>query len=280
MTERRRKRQLPTDHFGARLSAWRVRRRESQLDLAMSANISQRHLSFVESGRTLPSRDMVMRLCRALDIPLRARNELLVSAGYASLYPERSLELSEMESVSDALRRTISHHEPYPAFVVDREWRIVMSNVGATRLVSACLDDATLRAISPGGGLNFMRMMFEPTQMRPRILNWPAVAPRLLARLRNEARGNPTSPSMVLLRELGPSVAGSAAEDDQDRHELPIVPLELHVANATLKLFNTITTFGTPQDVGLQELRIEMSYPIDAETRTLLSEGLESEKAG
>ena len=151
MTERRRKRPLTADHFGARLSAWRARRRESQLQLAMSANISQRHLSFVESGRTLPSRDMVIRLCDALDIPLRARNELLVCAGYASLYSERSLDLSQMESVSDALRRIVSHHEPYPAFIVDREWRIVMSNVGATRLVSACLDEATLRAVSPGG---------------------------------------------------------------------------------------------------------------------------------
>jgi transcriptional regulator with XRE-family HTH domain len=280
MTERRQKRPLPADHFGARLSEWRVRRRESQLDLAMSANISQRHLSFVESGRTLPSRDMVMRLCDALDVPLRARNELLVCAGYASLYPERSLDLSEMESVSDALHRMISHHEPYPAFVVDREWRIVMSNIGATRLVSACLDEATLRAVSPGGVLNFMRMMFEPTQMRPRILNWPAVAPRLLARLRNEARGNPTSPSMALLKELGPSVGGSEAREDHDRLELPIVPLQLRVADSTLNLFNTITTFGTAQDVGLQELRIEMSYPMDSETRTLLSEGLKNEKAG
>jgi transcriptional regulator with XRE-family HTH domain len=280
MTERQRKRPLPADHFGVRLSDWRARRRESQLDLAMSANISQRHLSFVESGRTLPSREMVIRLCNALDIPLRARNELLVCAGYASLYPEMSLDLLEMESVRDALRRIISHHEPYPAFIVDREWRIVMSNIGATRLVSACLDEATLRSISPGGVLNFMRMMFEPSQMRPRILNWPAVAPRLLARLRNEARANPTSPSVALLKELGASVVGSAAEEDHGHLELPIVPLELRVANSTVKLFNTITTFGTPQDVGLQELRIEMSYPMDAETRTLLSDGLKSEKVG
>jgi transcriptional regulator with XRE-family HTH domain len=280
MTERRRKRPLPADHFGARLSEWRVRRHESQLKLAMSANISQRHLSFVESGRTLPSRNMVIRLCKALDIPLRARNELLVCAGYASLYPERSLDLLEMEGVHDALGRIVSHHEPYPAFVVDREWRIVMSNAGATRLVSACLDEATLCSISRGGAINFMRMMFEPLQMRPKILNWPSVAPRLLARLRNEALGNPTAPSLALLNELGPSVIGIGVEEDHDRLELPIVPLELRVGNSTLKLFNTITTFGTPQDVGLQELRIEMSFPMDAETRTLLSEGPKSEKAG
>jgi hypothetical protein len=106
------------------------------------------------------------------------------------------------------------------------------------------------------------------------------VAPRLLARLRNEALGNPTAPSLALLNELGPSVIGIGVEEDHDRLELPIVPLELRVGNSTLKLFNTITTFGTPQDVGLQELRIEMSFPMDAETRTLLSEGPKSEKAG
>ena len=145
MTERRRKRPLATDHFGRRLSEWRTRRRESQLSLALAANISQRHLSFVESGRTLPSRDMVVRLCDALDVPLRARNELLLSAGYAALYAERSLDLMGMDGVRDALHRMVSHHEPFPAFVVDRTWRVVMNNAGATRLVSACFDDAMLR---------------------------------------------------------------------------------------------------------------------------------------
>ena len=271
MTERRRKRPLAADHFGVRLSAWRTRRRESQLDLAIAADISQRHLSFVESGRTLPSRDMVVRLCDALDIPLRARNELLSSAGYAALYPERSLDILEMASVRDALSRIVGHHEPYPAFVVDREWRVVLSNGSAARLVSACLDQAMLQSLSPDGALNFMRMMFEPLQMRPRVRNWPSVAPRLLARLRNEARGDPQSPSAALLKELGPQ-AEADRSSEAPPVELPIVPLELDVEGATLRLFNTITTFGTPQDVGLQELRIEMSYPMDTATRTFLTE--------
>ena len=273
MTERRRKRPLAADHFGVRLSAWRTRRRESQLDLAIAADISQRHLSFVESGRTLPSRDMVVRLCDALDIPLRARNELLSSAGYAALYPERSLDILEMASVRDALSRIVGHHEPYPAFVVDREWRVVLSNGSAARLVSACLDQAMLQSLSPDGALNFMRMMFEPLQMRPRVRNWPSVAPRLLARLRNEARGDPQSPSAALLKELGPQ-AEADRSSEAPPVELPIVPLELDVEGATLRLFNTITTFGTPQDVGLQELRIEMSYPMDSATRAFLTEAL------
>jgi transcriptional regulator with XRE-family HTH domain len=277
MTERRRRRPLAADHFGVRLSEWRMRRRESQLDLAIAAEISQRHLSFVESGRTLPSRDMVVRLCDALDIPLRARNELLSSAGYAALYPERSLDILEMASVRDALSRIVGHHEPYPAFVVDREWRVVLSNGSAARLVSACLDQAMLQSLSPDGALNFMRMMFEPLQMRPRVRNWPSVAPRLLARLRNEARGDPQSPSAALLKELGPQ-AEADRSSEAPPVELPIVPLELDVEGATLRLFNTITTFGTPQDVGLQELRIEMSYPMDTATRTFLTEALKRDQ--
>jgi transcriptional regulator with XRE-family HTH domain len=269
MTEPRRLRPRPTDHFGVRLSEWRTRRRESQLGLAISANISQRHLSFVESGRSRPSRDMVVRLCDALDIPLRARNELLISAGYAALYPERALDVAEMQSVREALMRIVNHHEPYPAFVVDREWRVILSNDSATQLFSVCMDTATLQSLSPDGTLNFMRLMFEPAQMRPRIQNWPMVGPRLLARLRREAQGDLRSPSAMLLKELGP-LANCSLPDDQDRIDLPALPLELSIRGATLRLFNTITTFGTPQDVGLQELRIEMSYPMDPPTQAFL----------
>jgi transcriptional regulator with XRE-family HTH domain len=271
MTEPRRLRPRPTDHFGVRLSEWRTRRRESQLGLAISANISQRHLSFVESGRSRPSRDMVVRLCDALDIPLRARNELLISAGYAALYPERALDVAEMHSVREALMRIVNHHEPYPAFVVDREWRVILSNDSATQLFSLCMDTATLQSLSPDGTLNFMRLMFEPAQMRPRIQNWPMVGPRLLARLRREAQGDLRSPSAMLLKELGP-LANCSLPDDRDRIDLPALPLELSIRGATLRLFNTITTFGTPQDVGLQELRIEMSYPMDPPTRAFLAD--------
>jgi transcriptional regulator with XRE-family HTH domain len=280
MTERRRKRPLPADHIGMRLSEWRARKRESQLDLAIAANISQRHLSFVESGRTLPSRDMVVRLCEVLDIPLRARNELLVSAGYAALYAERPLDVIAMQSVHEALRRMIGHHEPYPAFVVDRQWRVVMSNESAARLVAACFTPAVLLSLSTDGALNLMRMMFEPAEMRPRLQNWAALAPRLLARLRNEARGDPASPSTALLGELRPTAGHTAAGEDEDSVELPMVPVELNLGATTLRLFNTITTFGTPQDVGLQELRIEMSYPMDAATRAFFAEAARHEKAG
>ena len=206
--------------------------------------------------------------------PLRARNELLSSAGYAALYPERSLDILEMAGVRDALNRIVGHHEPYPAFVVDQQWRVVLSNGSAARLVSACLDQAMLQSLAPDGALNFMRMMFEPLQMRPRIRNWPSVAPRLLARLRGEARGDPQSPSAALLKELAPLAEADRPIEEPDPVELPIVPLELDVEGMTLRLFNTITTFGTPQDVGLQELRIEMSYPMDSAIQTFLTEAL------
>ena len=270
MESHERQTRQPASRFGVGLSEWRARRRESQLSLALGANVSQRHLSYIESGRARPSREMVVRLCEALDIPLRARNELLVSAGYAAVYPERPLERVEMQSVREALRLIVTHHEPYPAFVVDRQWRVVMSNEGATHVVSACLDEETVRGVSPEGALNLMRMMFEPRQMRPRIGNWALVGPRLLARLKREAAGDPASPSAALLGELAATAdcAGPASED----LELlaPTVPVELFVNGAVLKLFNSITTFGAPQDVGLQELRIEMSFPADKETKLYL----------
>ena len=267
-----RQRQQPTHstRFGARLSEWRGQRRESQLSLALTANVSQRHLSFIESGRAQPSRDMIIRLCDALDIPLRERNELFNCAGYAALYPERPLEGSEMRSVRDALRRIVDHHEPYPAFVVDGKWRVVMNNKGASRIVAACLDEETVRAVSTDGCLNFMRMMFEPTRMRTRILNWTFVAPRLLARLRREAGGDALSPSSALLRELSPAANCGQVAIENFESLAPTVPLEISIDGSTLTLFNTITTFGTPQDVALQELRIEMAFPADSKTESYL----------
>ena len=215
-----------TNRFGARLSEWRSRRRESQLSLAIEANVSQRHLSFVESGRARPSREMVLRLCEALEVPLRSRNELFVLAGYAPHYPHLSLDDIDMQGVREALDRMIGHHEPYPAFVVDREWRVVMSNRGAMALVSACFDAPTLGSLSQNGSLNLMRMMFEPSQMRPRIRNWEKVAPLLLARLRREAQSDPLSPSLKLLKELSSGIDLRRSHGGDDPPLSPTVALE------------------------------------------------------
>jgi transcriptional regulator with XRE-family HTH domain len=256
---------MTSRQFGKRLMEWRERRRESQLGLALAADVSQRHISFIESGRAKPSREMIVRLSEVLDIPLRARNELLAAAGFAPLYAERPLADSEMRAALSALERIIAHHEPFPAFVVDRSWGIVLHNAAAARLMSACFDDGAIRALASDGQVNFMHMMFERTQMRPRIRNWNSVATRLLERLRREAGGDDQSPSARLLQELR-SLADGAAEAPNHGSFPPTLNLELQLGRASLRLFNMITTFGTPQDVGLQELRIEMSFPSDAET--------------
>jgi transcriptional regulator with XRE-family HTH domain len=257
--------------FGVGLGRWRAARRESQLSLACLAGVSQRHLSFIESGRSRPSREMVVRLCESLDIPFRARNELLAAAGFAPLYSERPLgDGPELAAVRSALDLILAHHEPYPAFVLDRAWRVVMSNAAGERLVGACVDAATLARLSEAGALNFMRLMFEPVQMRPRIRNWHEVEARLVARLRREAGADPTSPSAQLLEGLAPS--GQITPPGNPEVLTPTVPVELALDHATLRLFNAITTFGTPQDITVQELRIELSFPADAASRALLAE--------
>jgi transcriptional regulator with XRE-family HTH domain len=255
--------------FGHILSEWRAFRRMSQLDVALAASVSQRHVSFVESGRAQPSREMISKLAAGLDLPLRVRNDLFLAAGYAPVYAERRLDLAEMSSAREALELILRHHEPYPAMVMDARWSIVMQNAAAARLVAACVEADALRRLSSGGALNFMRLMFAPDGLRPRIVNWAETRAALLGRLRREAAANPHSPSGPLRRELdeGESAAERAAAD---RPLAPMLALELRVGEARMRLFSTFATFGTPQDVTLQDLRIDMSFPADEPTRRLL----------
>ena len=256
--------------FGAMLREWRGLRQVSQLALAVDADISQRHLSFLESGRARPSREMVLRIATALDLPLRARNELLGSAGFAAFYPERPLSASELRSASEALERIIAHHEPYPAFILNRSWDIVMTNAAAQRLIAHCANAEVVAELSSKAPLNFMRLMFHPHGIRARVRNWEQIAAVLIARLRREAHGNPGSPSESLLRELAASEGKRRPPRLQDLPLSPATALELQTEAGLLRLFNTLTTFGTPQDVTLQELRIEMSFPIDDASKALL----------
>lgn len=147
----------------------------SQLVLATDADISQRHLSFLESGRARPSRDMVLRIAATLDLPLRARNELLGTAGFAAFYPERPLAASELKSATEALNRILAHHDPYPAFVLDRAWNIALSNAGAQELIARHADKTALAEMSSDRPLNFMRVMFHPKGIRPRVRNWERI---------------------------------------------------------------------------------------------------------
>jgi transcriptional regulator with XRE-family HTH domain len=254
--------------FGSILSEWRATRRLSQLDLALLTGVSQRHISFVESGRAQPSRDIVFKLADGLDLPLRARNDIFLAAGYAPAYPERQLDLTEMKSARDALELILTHHEPYPAIVTDANWNIVMQNGASTRIIASCLEAGAIRALSSDGQLNFMQLMFSANGLRPRILNWTQTRAALLKRLRRESAGNPNSISGRLRQEFDGDVADpSNVVAFQDTPEDPLLSLELVVAGTKIRLFNTFMTFGTPQDVTLQELRIDMSFPADEATR-------------
>jgi transcriptional regulator with XRE-family HTH domain len=262
------------DASGGRLRAllreWRQVRHVSQHVLALRAGVSQRHLSFIELGRAQPSRDMVLKISEALDIPLRARNELLGAAGFASLYPEAALDGPAIARARDALQRMLDHHEPYPAVVLDRSWNIVMKNRANARLLAHCIDEPTLRRLFPDGRENFLRLIFDPHGIRSQVRSFARTAPLLLARLRREAAAYPGSPSETLLRTLMPAAPDLFVPALDDAPIAPTIPLELDVGDQTLRLFNTLTTFGTPQDVTLQELRIEMSYPADDATDALL----------
>lgn len=259
------------NNFGLHLARWRATRRVSQLDLALETNISQKHLSFVELGRAQPSRDMVLKLAGGLDLPLRARNELLLSAGYAPLYPERRLELAEMQGAREALELILRHHEPYPAIVTDAGWNIVLQNAAAARLIALCIGSNPPAQLAPDSSANFIRLMFAPSGLRPHIQNWTHTRAALMARLRREAHANPGSPSDHLLRELDGEGRMSREEDAGGNAPLdPILSLELLVDHRRLRLFSTFTTFGTPQDITLQELRIDLSFPADQPTREFL----------
>jgi transcriptional regulator with XRE-family HTH domain len=175
------------NRFGSLLADWRRLRGVSQMTLAMDAEISQRHISFVESGRARPSRETVLAITEALDMPLRARNELLDAAGFAAFYPERPLEGAEMDRSRETLKRILAHHEPYPAMVLDRYWNILMKNDASKRIISNFLDEPAVAQLSPDGKPNFMRMMFHPNGLKPHVRSWARTAPNLIGRLRREA---------------------------------------------------------------------------------------------
>jgi transcriptional regulator with XRE-family HTH domain len=250
--------------FGVLLRQWRRARDASQLELALRAPTTQRHVSFLESGRARPSRAMVLTLAEALDVPLRARNEMLLAAGYAPHYPERSLTAAELTQAHGMLARILAHHEPYPALVTDGGWSIVMHNAAAGRIIERCVP-ARARG-TPGAPPNLLELMCDPDGMRRHITSWATTGPALLARVRREAAAQPGSPSERLLRELLARGAFPPLAEPDDAPLEATIPMELRIGDVRLRLVNTLTTFGTPQDVTLQELRIEMSFPADDET--------------
>ncbi len=246
--------------FGLLLKEWRRLRRKSQLTVALEADISPRHLSFVESGRSVPSRDMVQRLTETLDVPLRERNALLVAAGYAPMYPEGALESSELTQIRRALTRLLDHQEPYPAVVLDRQWNVLQTNRAAPRLFAHFVEPAP----EPR---NLLRTMFDPAGLRPWIANWEVVAQALVQRVFREAVGGvPDRRVVSLLEELRTYPGSPTPGPLATPAELPFYPVEFRKDALRLSFFSMVTTVGAPLDITAQELRIEAFFPADDET--------------
>jgi transcriptional regulator with XRE-family HTH domain len=256
--------------FGVLLRQWRTARKMSQLALALEADISARHLSFLETGRAQPSRDMVLLLATSLDVPLRERNRWLLAAGYAPIYRETALTTSEMRPAQQALEFVLTQQEPYPALVMDHQWNLLRSNQGADRVFQLFLDSAHLYAASPP---NIMRLTFDPRGLRPYIVNWDEVAGHMLHLLYREAVwGIPDEDTTHLLDTVlaFPRVPAHVHVSAPVTALAPLLFLELRKDDLTVKFFSTIATLGTPQDMTLQELRIECFFPGDATTEALM----------
>lgn len=248
---------------GPLLRQWRHARRKSQLELSLDANVSTRHLGFIEVGRAHPSRDMVLTLATALEVPLRERNDLLSAAGYAPIYRETGWDATQIEHVRKALDRILRQQEPYPAVVMDRYWNIVMNNDAASRFFALFLEGTTSE--QP----NVLRAMFDPAQMRPYVVNWESVAESLIQRVHREAVGGAGDPITKQLLEgllAYPGVPARWRTPDLELVAIPVIPIVFRKNDLRFSFFSAVTTLGTPQDVRLQEMRIECFFPSDEET--------------
>lgn len=256
--------------FGNKLRDWRTSRHLSQLDLATTAGVSQRHISFLETGRAKPSREMVIHLAATLDVPLRQRNDLLDSAGFAPAYRQRGPDDGQLSQVRDVLNRLLEAHEPFPAYIVDRLWNLVASNGIATRLIALSLPDGADPTEIQG---NIMRLMLHPAGIRGAVANWDAVAGVLVRRLVRDVAGRPGDTALSDLLEEASAYVGAAgvnvAETAPAADEL-LVPIVLITPLGNLETFTTIATIGAAHDVTLEELRIETLLPATAEAETML----------
>lgn len=264
--------------IGGVLARWRSTRRMSQLDLALEAGVSSKHLSFIETGRSRPSREMVLTLCRALKVPLRERNGMLLAAGYAPVYRETALDAPQMAQVRAALRLILQRHDPFPAVVFDRNWDIVMANAGYARFVNDSLAEGQeplrpLEVTSPPR-LNMLRLLVSAAGYRQRIANWETVTRAVLARVRWEVAGDRSPARQELVREISthPDVPAERPEVDVELAQDLIIPVELRFGETIVRLLSTIATLGTAQDITLQELRIESFHPADEEADRFVRE--------
>lgn len=249
---------------GRLLQYWRGVRGKSQLALSLDAEVSARHLSFVETGRSQPSRELLLAMATALDVPLRERNDLLLAAGYAPIYRQSDLDAPEMAAARRALDHILARHEPFPAVVMDRHWNLVRTNRGAERFFGLFLD------LGGGDGpANVLRLMFDPAGLRPFVTNWAAIAESLVRRAHREAVGGvPDEATARLIDEVlaFPGVPERWRTPDLTAPSVPFVPVEFVRGSLRFCFFSAVTTLGTPQDITLQELRIETFFPADSAT--------------
>ena len=244
------------------LREWRAVRRLSQLDLALEAGVSARHLSCLETGKAQPSHEMVVRLADALGMPLRERNALLVAAGYAPRYRESTLATPEMSLARRAIQCILGQQEPFPAFVTNRHWDVVLTNRAVVRV---------LRLLKPEGSLhtNVLRQIFDPRDMRPVIGNWEEVAGDAIRHLHAEVAATPSdATARALLEEVleYPDVPQRWRTREPGATPLPLMTTVFRKEALELRFFSTLTTFATPHDVTLEELRIECMFPADEAT--------------
>ncbi|MBV1887227.1 MAG: helix-turn-helix transcriptional regulator [Parvibaculaceae bacterium] len=256
-----------TQNFKAMCRQWRQYRNLSQLDLALKANVSQRHVSYLETGRSSPSREMVVQLATAMDVPLRERNRLLHSAGYSEIYTESGLDTPSMAPVLDALGKMLDHHDPFPAVVFDPHWNVKKQNTSARLLLGAGGDPADMMAaFGDGGEINLALLTIHPKGLRQYIVNWEEVGPMIAQRLEREMAAS-RDPALQKRFTSYAELLDTAGKSDIIFDDmLPVAPLKLNIDGLELSLFSVISTFGTPQDITTDELRIETFYPMDEAT--------------
>jgi transcriptional regulator with XRE-family HTH domain len=260
--------QSKRDGLAGALREWRARRRVSQLELALRAGTTQRHVSFIESGRSIPGRAMVVRLAESLDVPVRERNAMLLAAGYAPAYQETPLNDPRLEPVRTALKRVLDGHMPYPAVIVDRYGNLVLANDGFRALADGVAPELLVPPVS------VPRVLLHPRGMAPLIINLDEWAWHVIDRLREETVRNPSDRLQALVTEL--------AELAPDRPRQPgpdflgfAVPLRLRSSDGELRLLTTLTHFGTAVDVTIAELRMEAFLPADEATAAILAKRVE-----
>lgn len=261
---------MPRAAVGEMLNEWRHRRNQSQLDLSVGVGVSARHLSFVETGRSRPSPELVLAIAEELRVPLRERNAMLLAAGYAPRYGQTDLDDESMRRIRSSLQMMLDRHNPYPGVVIDRQWNVMLANETARMLTQ----DLPAHVLEPR--LNVFRICLHPDGLASHTINFDDWASYLLGQIRRSIQLTGDAGLEAILEEISgyPNLSdlsqpGDLAIDDEP---LPLIPFKLDIGPAVLSMFTTLTTFGTPRDVTLEELMVELFFPADDTTELLLTQ--------